>query len=523
MRAMLGGLVAAMLAVASGTAEAETLTIGIRVPITSIDPQLSGLSSDIGYNLNIYDNLFVPNATTLSPEPHLATGFKNVDERTWEIELRQGVKFHNGADFDAEDVVFSFKRLGTVPGSDNLIANYGGPIKKVEAAGPHTVRMTTDVPTPDLIRRLIFIPILCKCIDPKSTTEDFNNGKAAIGAGPLKLVSWKRGNELVLERFDQFWGEKSDFDRVVLREMPNDAGRVAALQAGDVDVIDFVPPLDVARLKQASNLAVYTVPSERVVFMPFDMLHDSHPLLTDLDGQPLPKNPLKDVRVRRALRAAISQDLVVGRVMDNVAVKATQGVPQGIFGYDPAIPPVKYDTAEAKKLLAEAGFPSGFGLTLSCPNDRWFNDAAICQAIGQMWSQAGVKTKVEAMPKSVYFKKLLDREFPVYLAAWGNNNGESVSFLTDVFGTRSKEKGRGSWNSTYSEPEFDDMLDKAVSTIDAGGFEKGLQRLMAKVTVDDVAYVPLHAQLVILAAKAGIAAQPRADEATFAAGIRKKN
>ena len=520
-RAILGLLGLGLAAALPTAGVAQTLTIGVRVPPTSFDPQLSGLSSDLGYNLNIYDNLFVTNALTLQPEPHLATGYKLIDDLTWEIKLRPGVKFHNGAEFGAEDVVFSFKRLGTVPGSDNLIANYGSPVKRVEVIDKLTVRLHTDKPAPDLIPRLIFIPMLCQCIDPKSTTEDFNTGKAAIGAGPYKFVEWKRGDRAVLQRHDDYWKGKPDFERVVLREMPNDPGRVAALQAGDVDAIDFVPPLDVKRLQQSQNLAVYSTPSGRVMFVNPYQLKETHPLITDAAGNPLGKNPFDDVRVRQALKAAISQDIIVEKVMDGLATKATQGVPKGFFGHDPSIQPAKFDPAAAKKLLAEAGYPNGFGVQLSCPNDRWVNDGAVCQALGQMWTQVGIRTKVEAMPKSVYFKRMLDYDFPLYLAAWGNNNGQSTSFLTDVFGTRSKEKNRGSWNASYSSPELDAMLDRAITIMDEKEREKALQEVMKK-TTEEVIYIPLHAANVIIATKANLVATPRADEATVAWMIKKK-
>ena len=499
---------------------AETLSVGIRVPPTAFDPQLSGVSSDYAYNSHVFNMLFYQHATTLQPIPHLATSAKLIDDRTWELQLRRGVKFHNGADFTAADVAFTFQRLPNVPNSDRLSANFASPVKKVEIVDPHTVRLITDVPTPDMVHRLMFVSIICACVGPNPTTEDFNNGKATIGTGPYKFVEWKRGNQAVLDRFDGYWGDKPEFERIVLREMPNDAGRVAALQAGDVQLIDFVPPLDVKRLKQSQTVTVQSETSARVIFLQLDTLRDNSPQVTDAAGQPMTKNPLKDLRVRQALKMAVNQDIIISRVMDGLATKVTQGVPVGIFGHDPKIPAAKVDAAGARKLLADAGYPNGFGLTLSCPNDRYVNDADICQAVGQMWSQIGIKAKIDAAPKSVFFRRLLNSELSAYLLGWGNNNGMSISFMQDVVATRNKEKARGSWNSVYSNPALDVEIDRAISAMDPKVQEPLLQAVMAK-AVEDVAFIPLHAQQVVLATKAGLKAVPRGDEGTLASDVVK--
>jgi len=502
----------------AGAAQAETATIGTGVTPSSMDPQLGLLGSDIGYYRHIYDPLFHP-SPQLQPQPALATGFEIIDDTTWELTLRKGVKFHDGSDFDANDVVFTWERLGTVEGSDGLAAETGSPVKRIEVIDAHTIRMITDVPTPDLITRLTLLSIISDSIDPSATTEDFNSGTAAIGTGPFKLVEWKRGNELVLERFEEYWGEKPAFDRIVFKDMSNAAARVAAIQAGDVDMIDYVPPLDAARLSKDDDLAIWKAAAGRVIFIQVNMADDTAPLTTAKDGSALDANPFSDNRVREALNLAINRDLIVDRIMEGLAFKASQGVPEGFGGYNEALEHAAYDPAKSKALLAEAGYPDGFKTTLACPNDRYINDAAICQAIGQMWTQIGLDVTVETMPKAVYFKKMQAREFPAFMLGWGNNQGNSISILKSVMGTPDKDAGRGSWNASYSDPELDALMDEAASTMDPETQQALLKQAMA-MAIEGNAIIPLHAQPVIVATRDGLVYTPMADESTLARNLR---
>jgi peptide/nickel transport system substrate-binding protein len=521
MRHLLGAACGiALLSAGTIGASAETATIGTGVTPSSLDPQLGLLGSDIGYYRHIYDPLFHPDAT-LQPQPALATGFEIIDDDTWELKLREGIKFHDGTDFDANDVVFTWERLGTVEGSDGLAAETGSPVKEIEVVDPHTIRMHTDGPTPDLITRLTLLSIISDAIDPAATTEDFNTGKAAIGTGPFKLVEWKRGNELVLERNEDYWGEKPEFDRIVLKDMSNDAARVAALQAGDVDMIDYVPPLDAARLSETEGIDVWTTPAGRVIFIQFNTVADQAPMTAAKDGGALEANPFKDNRVRQALNVAISRELIVDRIMEGLAYPANQGVPEGFGGFAEDLADPAYDPDQAKALLAEAGFPDGFKTTLACPNDRYINDAAICQAIGQMWSRIGIDATIETMPKAVYFKKMQGFEFPAFMLGWGNNQGNSISILKSVMGTPDEAAGRGSWNASFADPELDALIDEAAATMDPDQQEALLEDAMS-MAIEKNAIVPLHAQPVIAATREGLTYSPMADESTLSRNLRSK-
>jgi peptide/nickel transport system substrate-binding protein len=504
-------------ALVSAPVAAATAVIGTRVGPTSLDPQLGGLQTDQGYYQHLYDALFARDEL-LRPVPALAVSFRRIDELTWEFKLRTEVEFHDGSAFDANDVLFTYRRLGTVEGSDGLQAQKMRPVKRIEVVDTHTLRMVTDAPTPKLLTQLTDFWIISDSIDPASTTEDFNRGRA-IGTGPFRLVEWRRGDQLVLNRFDRYWGQTADFERVVIKEMTNDATRVAALQAGDVDLIDYVPPLDTYRLNRMSNVKVYVAPSARVIFIQFDTLSRMSRQVRDHAGRGLPVNPLSDNRVRQALKLAISKDLIVEKILENLAVPANQGVPEGFEGFNPDIPPDPFDPAGARRLLTEAGYPRGFGITLSCPNDRYINDAIVCQAIGQLWTQVGVRTQVETMPKSVYFKKLLAGELSAYMLGWGNSYGDSMSLLTSVIYSRDNDHGWGTWNASYSDPDLDRSIDEAITTMDPGMRERRLQAIMARVVADN-AIVPLYVQPVIAASARQWRYTPAVDEQTLAISLR---
>ncbi|MCZ4352719.1 ABC transporter substrate-binding protein [Roseovarius aestuarii] len=504
----------------TNTASADTATIGISIAPSTLDPQLSLLTSDVGIYRHIYGSLVKVDSNN-QVVLDLATSYKPLDNHTWEFKLREGVKFHDGSDFDAKDVVFTLERLGTVPGHDGLAAQYVAPITDIEVVDPYTILLKTEKVTPDVPKRLAQISIISNELSKDVASADFNSGVAAIGTGPFTYVEWKRGDQLVLDRNDGYWGDPSDFERVVLRTMTNPATRVAALEAGDIDMVDNIPPLDAQRLMEREDITVALGNSGRVHFIQFDTTSDVPPLTTAKDGSPLTTNPFADLRVRQALSMAISRDLIVERIMDGFAQAVSQGVPEGFSGYAPDIPMPVYDTDGAKALLTEAGYPEGFSVTLGCPNDRYVNDAALCQAIGQMWSRIGMDVTVDATPKSVYFKKLLAGDYPAHFLAWGNTSGDSISFLKSIAGTPDKENGRGSYNRSYTNPDLDNLIDKAASIVDEAERVALLREAMTD-AINDQVFMPLHINNVIAATRKGLTYTPQVDENTNAMNLRKE-
>ena len=491
-----------------------TLTMGVRAPIVSLDPGLSGLGTMHGYYQNVFDSLVV-HGSKLDLLPGLATSWRVVDDLTWEFKLRDEVKCHDGTMFDAAAVGANIRRLPTVPNSDYLTAGKMRPIKQVEVVDPLTIRFHTDQPYPGLLAALPELHLLCSSALARSpTTETIDSGRDAIGTGPFRNVRWTRGGGWELERFDDWWGDKSSFKHVSIREIPNDAARMASLQAGDIDMADYIPPLDVKRLSRESALSVFQIASARTLFLGMDSVRERVPSFTDDAGQPLPINPLKDLRVRQAIALAINQDLIVDRVMEGLAVKATQGMAEGMGGYA-QLPFRRYDPVRAKALLAEAGFPTGFRGTLTCPNDRYVNDAAICQAVGTMLARVGIQLQIDLLPSNVYMPRLTSLEFSFYLQAWGNSAGDAATFLRDVMSTRNRENGTGSWNLGLSMPDLDTAIGHATMTMDLARRNQEMAQIMATL-IERQAYIPLHTQVVIVATRKPVLYSPNADEATRA-------
>ena len=273
---------------------------------------------------------------------------------TWEFKLRKGVKFHDGSDFTAADVVASIERVPTVPNSPSPFTAYTKQIKEMVVVDPYTIRFKTAAPYPLMPSDMTQVAIISKGA-AKATTDDFNSGKAAIGTGPYKLVRYAKSDRIELARNDAYWGGKTAWDKVTLRLLPQDASRVAALLSGDVQVIENVPTSDVAQLRKDKRLAVFRTVADRLIYLHMDSDRDVSPFVTDRAGKPLAKNPLKDPRVRKAISKAINRPAIVGKVMEGEAIPSGQLVPDFLFGATKNLKVEAFDPEGAKKLLARGG------------------------------------------------------------------------------------------------------------------------------------------------------------------------
>ncbi|MBX6375614.1 MAG: ABC transporter substrate-binding protein [Acetobacteraceae bacterium] len=527
-------LTAALLALAVGTTGAAALprhaqaqaqpqtvlTIGIGGSVTSADPHFYNASPNNALALHIYDRLVERDART-RPHPGLATEWRPVGPTVWEFRLRPGVKWHDGRDFTADDVAFTIARAPNVPNSPGGFGSYVRAIARVEVVDPLTVRIHTHAPHALLPSELANIAIVSRHAGEGATTEDYNSGRAAIGTGRYRLVSYRAGDRTEMARNDAWWGEREPWARVSYRFIGNDGARTAALLAGDVDVIDQVPTADLPRLRRDPRVRVFESQGVRLIYLGPDLSRDgSVPFVTDQEGRPLPRNPFKDVRVRRALSIAIDRRALTERVMEGTAQPNGQWLPPGAFGYNPEVPVPPYDPEGARRLLAEAGYPQGFRLTLHSPNDRYPNDARTAQAVAQMWTRIGVRTQVEALPWTSFAARSARQEFAMYLAGWGSSTGEASSFLVNVIGTADPRTRTGSANrSRYSNPALDALTARAAATLDDEPRE-AILREAVRMAVEDVAFIPLFQLVNIWAARAGLVVEPRMDERTLAASVR---
>ncbi|OZI77028.1 ABC transporter substrate-binding protein [Bordetella genomosp. 12] len=514
------GAAAVLLAFCS-QASARDLVIALKTEPSSMDPQYHALTPNTQISQTLFNSL-VETDEKLQPQPALAESW-SVDGKVWTFKLRPGVKFSDGSPFTAEDVVFSYDRIPKVPNSPSPFTLYLGAVAKTEALDPMTVRITTKELAPNLLVNLAQLPIMSKkaasgAAPEGKTTTELNSGNGLVGTGPYKFESWKRGAELVFSRNDNYWGPKPAWDKVVYRPMTNAAARVAALLAGDVDLIEDPPTDDLPKLKSNKKLFVEETPSVRVVYVALDQFAEPSPGVKGTE-----KNPMKDKRVREALSLALNRDAIVERVMGGVAKPAGNMLPYPMFGAskEHAQAP-KADVEKAKALLKGAGYPNGFEITLGAPSGRYVNDAKVAQAIASMWTRIGVKTNVDAMAPPVFFKARDSYALSAYLAGWSVTSGEMANALASLLVTRNPEAGLGTTNrSRYSNPAMDKLVEQASGTMDDAKRAELLQQA-SNLAMDDYAMLPVHFELSVWAMKDDVRYKGRPDQTTLAQNATPK-
>ncbi|MBP6019477.1 MAG: ABC transporter substrate-binding protein [Burkholderiaceae bacterium] len=500
----------------SALAQARDLTIALRSEPSSMDPQFHSLTPNTQLSETLFDPIVRTDANA-KPIPSLAESW-TVDGDVWMFKLRDGVKFSDGSPLTANDVVFTYDRVPKVPNSPSSYSLYLSTVAKVEAVDPLTVKITTKGPSPVLLANLSMVPIMSAtaaagAAPEGKTTVELNRGDGLVGTGPYKFVHWKRGAEIVFERNEHYWGDKPDWDRVIYRPITNPAARVAALLAGDVDVIEDPPTDDLAKLKQNTELYVQETPSVRIIYLALNQGQEVPPGMTGTDG----KNPLADQRVRQALSLAIDRKAIVERVMGGAAQAAANLLAYPAFGTSE-----KYAKAadvnvdQAKALLAQAGYPQGFSISLGSPAGRYTNDQRIAQVVASMWARIGVKAEVNTMAPPVFFKQRDAYAFSTYLAGWAVSSGEMLNPLKALVVTKDPKLGLGTTNwSKYSNPELDKLVIDASQTLDEDQRSVLLQEASSLV-MEDYGILPLQFELSVWAMKKNVHYAGRSDQMTLA-------
>jgi peptide/nickel transport system substrate-binding protein len=498
----------------------DTLIIGTRSAATSADPHYANNQPNIDYASHIFEKLVERDEHSKSTTGGLAQSWTLVSDTVWEFKLRPNVRWHDGKPFTAEDVEFTINRVQNFKDGPGGFASYINAISKVEIVDPLTVRLHTSAPYANLPRGIGTVYIVSRHVGEGAMPADYNSGKAAIGTGPYKFESYRQNDEAVFVRNDDYWGKKSPWARARLRTIANDSTRITALLAGDIDMADQIPTADIAHLKTAPKVTVDQIDGMRSVFLAPNVSRDTDmAYIKANDGSPLPHNPLRDLRVRQALSLAIDRKLLVERLMNGGATANGQWIPAGAFSYDAAIPVPKVDMKEAQRLLAEAGYPAGFRITLHSTNDRYPNDARVAQAIGQMWSHAGLTVDVQALPYAVFAPRVRKQDFAIDLIGWGNSAGDASTGLMNVVGTYNAQTGWGVANDgRYSNPQLDALTAKALATMDDASRDTQMQAAV-KVAVDDLAIIPLYQVNPVWAVRKGLHHSPRADERTSAIDV----
>lgn len=514
----------AVLSLGAATSVAEELKIALASVHTGIDPHYHNNGQNNSSARHVFESLTKISAKGRL-EPGLAKSWRWLPDGTLEFDLREGVRFHDGTPLRASDVVFSFQRiLDGVPNSPGAFNGFLQGVTGMEAVSDTRLHLKTDAPQPLLPLNLVNLYIVSEKHGKGAATNDYTTGKAMIGTGPYKFESWVPGVSLVFTRNDEYWGGAEPWEKVTLQIMSNEASRLASLLAGDTDVIAGVPTNDMERLKGEDGIRLWSSPTTRyTMLVPGFVQGPDSEHFSAKDGSPLKANPFHDIRVRKALSLAIDREVIRDRVNAGQAVIARQLMPEGLTGYIPEYDMTAYDLEEAKRLLAEAGYPDGFKLTVHTSNDRIVNAVRTVQVVGQMWSRLGLDVTIDTMPHSVFSKRRGALELPMYLSSWGNSLGDPAGVLVSPLMTYDKEKGQGAANrGRYSNPELDRLaLESAVEVDDAK--REALQQQALKIAYDDYAQIPLVWWVYTWGTRADLSYEPRLDQATLAMAVRPAN
>jgi peptide/nickel transport system substrate-binding protein len=479
--------------------EVKTLRFAFQGELKSVDPYQINESFSLSVNGAVYEGL-VRRGPDMKLEPCLATSWDILDPLHWRFHLRQGVKFHEGQDFTADDVIFSAHRVlsrgsdlkGRIPADAQIV--------KVD---DYTVDFILETPNPLLINEWETWGIFSKSwaeahgateAMPMNATTPPYAGLHANGTGPFILVSHEAGVKTVWKKNPNWWDKPiGNVDEVAFTPIPNAATRVAALLSGEIDWMDPVPLNDQARVNANPGTQVLAGPEIRTIFLGMDQSRDElgH---SNVKG----KNPFKDVRVREAFYQAIDEDAINQKVMRGQATPSALLIASSLFSRSKDFKRLPFDPEASKRLLAAAGYPDGFEVQLDCPNDRYVNDEQICQAVVGMLARIGVKVDLNAEPKSKFFAAIsaaggYDSSF--YLLGWTPTTLESFNVFQYILGCRDPKTNWGGNNvGGYCNPKVDALARQALQEPDESRRDDDFAEGWKTALFDDVGYIPLHQQ-----------------------------
>jgi len=500
-------LLFAVLVLVSFSVNAATLRWAAQNDILTLDPHSQNHATTHSIMQHTYEGL-TRYAKDYKIEPCLALSWKQLSDTHWRFNLRKGVKFHDGSPFSADDVVFSFGRIKQPQGTNQV---YVTGVKEVKKIDDYSVDFLLEGPTPILLRNIVDFRIMNKAWAEKNNSQNVQDyakkqelyaSRHTNGTGPYLIKSWEPDKRIVFAANKDWWDKlDGNVTDVVYTPIKSDQTRVSALLSGEVDLVTDLPTQDVERLRKSASLKVLEGIEVRTIFIGMDQ-HSDELKYSSVKG----KNPFKDVRVRKALNMAVDREAIRKVTMGGLSVPAGIMVAPGVHGYSKQIDLVtKYDIAGAKKLLAEAGYPGGFELTLDCPNNRYVNDEKVCQALVAMWARAGIRAKLNSMPFANFIPKILNFDTSAYMLGWGVPTFDALFTLQSL--VRTKTTGAdGSFNvGRISDAKLDNTIDAIKIATDPVARDALLKEGLEK-TRDQAYYVPLHYQLRPWAMKKNVSA-----------------
>ncbi|MBK7658177.1 MAG: ABC transporter substrate-binding protein [Betaproteobacteria bacterium] len=494
-------------------ADAKTLRFSSQGDISTIDPHGNNEGFTNAFLENIYETL-VTRGKDLKVEPCLAVSWTQVSPTVTRFKLREGVKFHDGSPFTADDVVFSVQRA--LADTSNFKPYLAG-VKEAKKIDDLTIEILTTGPAPVLIPQLTEVRIMSKSWSTKHNVtkpQDFKNKEEtfatrnANGTGPFILRTREADVKTTAVLNSNWWGKREgNVTEIVYQPIKSDGTRLAALISGEVDFVLDPPPQDIPRLKQDPKIKVAEGNENRTVFFGMDQFRDEL-LYSGVKG----KNPFKDKRVREAVLLSIDTGAIKTQVMRGLSVPSGIMFAPQVDGYPKDLDkPVKVDREKAKKLLAQAGYPNGFEVTLDCPNNRYVADEKICVATAAMLSQVNIKVKVNAMPRANYFPKIQKMDTSFYMLGWGVPTFDAQYSLQSLLRTRVDKSADGDYNlGRYSNPKVDALIDTLKTEIDPKK-RAAIAREVTQLHQADVGHIPLHHQVIPWAMRSNVSVVHRAD------------
>ncbi len=495
-------LLAAMVLPVSAMAKAD-LVIATDAPPKAMNPHAYSSDANLSYMSNFFDGLLQRKAPEGKLGPALAEKWQRVDALTWKFELRKGVKYHNGNDFNAADVKFTFERMKD-PKYSKLL-NIANSIASIETPDDYTVIFKTKKPVPWFAETMHQ-----NFIVDKESTEKIDDGEyntRAMGTGAYKFVEWIKGSYIRMTANEDYWEGAPKYKNVDILPITEESTRFAALAGKQVDIVNGVPVTLFDRVKAMPHVEIISQAARRAIYMGIGNTVGT---------------PFEDLRVRQAIAHAINEKEIIEKIMRGQATMANQIPDVPTVGYDASIKRLDYDPVKSKQLLADAGYPDGFEITIAGPNDRYVNDEKICEAVAKYLAKVGLKVKLDVKPKSIFFDELTSNKYHFYLIGWFDGSFDFGRSAEKLLHTPDKDKGMGTYNgAAYSNSEIDSLLIASSSIVDRAEREKALQVINRK-SVADVAWIPLHYQQDIFAVVKGkgIKYQPRSDRWIVAKEIK---